>query len=171
MSNLADGSIRTNDLQYVNLSRDEFEKFRLRRGELLFNRTNSYELVGKTSLFDLEGEFVFASYLIRVVPDAERLHSRFANYYMNTDSSQARLKLLATRAVSQSNINATKLRGFIVPLPPLEEQGRIADVLATADEKVRKEEARIAALDALFQTLVHNLMTGKVRVKVVARKH
>jgi type I restriction enzyme S subunit len=164
MSNLTDGLIAADDLQFVNLEKSVFKKFRLRRGELLFNRTNSFELVGKTSLFDLDGDFVFASYLIRVVPDVVRLNPQFANYYLNTAASQTRLKLLATRAVSQSNINATKLRGFTVPLPPLEQQVRIADILGHTDEKDQKEEIRRFALDALFQTLLHNLMTGKVRV-------
>ena len=131
---------------------------------LRFNRTNSFELVGKTSLFDLEGDHVFASYLIRVVPDPEKLVPEFANYYLNDDSTQARLRLLATRAVSQSNINATKLRGLRVPLPSLDEQREIACILRVVDEKIAAEESRKVALDTLFGTCLNLLMTGKLRV-------
>ncbi|MFX9665250.1 restriction endonuclease subunit S, partial [Acinetobacter baumannii] len=66
MNNLEDGRINTSDLKYIDLDRDDFEKFRLRKGNVLFNRTNSYELVGKTAIFNIDGEFVFASYLIRL---------------------------------------------------------------------------------------------------------
>jgi len=66
MNNLVGGRIDVNDLQYVDIDGDDFAKFRLRRGDLLFNRTNSFELVGKTSIFDIDEDFVFASYLIRV---------------------------------------------------------------------------------------------------------
>jgi len=67
MNNLIEGSINTSDLQYVNLELEQLERFRLNKGDILFNRTNSFELVGKTSLFALEGDFVFASYLIRII--------------------------------------------------------------------------------------------------------
>ena len=165
MNNLNGGRISTVDLQYVNLSDDDFRKYKLNCGDLLFNRTNSFELVGKTSLFDLEDDFVFASYLIRVVPHPDRLVPAFSNYYLNAGMTQARLKGLATRAVSQSNINATKLRGLRIPLPSLEVQREIAASLQVVDRKLESEEARKNGLDALFSTLLYHLMTGKLRVR------
>jgi len=164
MNNLDNGRVTTRDLQFVDVGNDEFEKFRVNAGDILFNRTNSYELVGKTALFDLPGDYIFASYLIRVTVDMSRAIPGYLNYYLNTESTQARLKQLATRAVSQSNINATKLRGFTVPLALLSTQKEIASILSKVDRKLDVEKARRQALDALFQTLLHNLMTGKVRV-------
>jgi len=166
MNNLSDGKIDISSLQFVDLSEADFQKFRLHKGDLLFNRTNSFELVGKTALFDLDGDFVFASYLIRVITDSTRCLPAFLNYYLNWETTHIRLKTLASRGVSQSNINATKLRGFAVPLPPLPEQFKIARILSTVDAKIAAEEARRAALDVLFHTLLHHLMTGKVRVPV-----
>jgi len=165
MNNLNGGRISAVDLQFVNLDDDDFRKYKLNRGDLLFNRTNSFELVGKTSLFDLEDDFVFASYLIRVVPHPDRLDPAFSNYYLNAGITQARLKGLATRAVSQSNINATKLRGLRIPLPSLEVQREIAASLQAVDRKLESEEARKKGLDALFSTLLHHLTTGKLRVR------
>jgi type I restriction enzyme S subunit len=112
MNNLIEGYIDTSDLQYVNLDVQQLERFRLQIGDILFNRTNSFELVGKASLFTPEGDFVFASYLIRVTTDKKRLKPEFLNYYLNWNETQRRLKMLATRGVSQSNISATKLRVF-----------------------------------------------------------
>lgn len=168
MNNLHGGRIRTAEIQHVDLVDKEFKKYRLNCGDLLFNRTNSFELVGKTSLFDLDDDYVFASYLIRVVPDLDQLDPAFANYYLNAGTTQARLKFMAMRAVSQSNINATKLRGLRIPLPNLDEQKEIAATLVAADQKVAAEEVRKQALDSLFSTLLHHLMTGKLRVKDLA---
>jgi len=165
MNNLRGGRISTVDLQYVELSNNDFLKYKLNRGDLLFNRTNSFELVGKTSLFDLESDFVFASYLIRIVPHPDRMVPAFCNYYLNADMTQDRLKGLATRAIGQSNINATKLRSLLIPLPSLEVQREISASLRAVDQKLDSEEVRKKGLDALFSTLLHHLMTGKLRVR------
>jgi type I restriction enzyme S subunit len=164
MNNLDDGRIDASDLKYVNLGKDDFAKFHVRKRDVLFNRTNSYELVGKTAIFDIEGDFVFASYLIRVVPDSAQLLPECLNYYLNWDDAQRRLKMLATRGVSQSNISATKLKRFAVGLPSIAEQGEIARKLSVTDRKIEAEEQRKAALQALFKTMLHRLMTGRVRV-------
>jgi len=165
MNNLIDGKINISSLQYVDLSKEIFEKFKLNKNDILFNRTNSFELVGKTSLFNLEENFVFASYLIRIVVDNDKLFPSFLNYYFNYYLTQQRLKTLASRGVSQSNINATKLRGFLIPLLPLHIQQKIASILSIVDEKIEKEENKKKALEELFKSMLHNLMTGKVRVK------
>jgi len=94
-----------------------------------------------------------------------RLTPWFLNYYFNWDETQRRLKLLASRGVSQSNISATKLKGFVIPLPPLPEQHQIAHILTTVDNKIEAEQQRKSALQTLFQTMLHLLMTGRVRVK------
>ncbi len=164
MNNLIDGRIETLDLQYVDLDDDAFEKFRVNPGDILFNRTNSFELVGKTSLFNIRDVFVFASYLVRAVPDITKLSPEYINYYLNWDSTQNRLKFLATRGVSQSNINATKLRNFIVSVPSLPTQQKIVSILTSIDEKLRSEENKKKALDEMFKTMLNNLMTGKIRV-------
>lgn len=166
MNNLRDGVISTNDLQYVILDAETYERFRLSENDALFNRTNSYELVGKTSLVGAAAGSVFASYLVRLVTKQEELDPRFLTYFLNAPASQRRLKSLATRGVSQSNISASKLRGFRIPLPPLAEQQAIARTLAAVDRKLAAEEQRKGALEALFTSLLEQLMTGKLRVSV-----
>ena len=116
MTNQQDGKVSSANLQYVELTPARFAKFRVERHDILFNRTNSLELVGRTAIFDLEGDFVFASYLIRLRTDCTRLRPSFLNHYLNWDQTQVRLKSIATRAVSQSNISATRLR-FFYPCP------------------------------------------------------
>jgi type I restriction enzyme S subunit len=164
MNNIEDGKVKTNELQFVDLDPDVFENFRLKLGDILFNRTNSFELVGKTAIFNLEGDFVFASYLIRLEVDRERLIPEFGNEVLNWPDTQVRLKSLASRGVSQSNISATKLKRFSIPLPPLPEQQEIARILRAVDRKIEAEEARQRALEALFRTLLHDLMTARRRL-------
>ena len=67
MNNLtADGHLDLNDLKYIDISDDEVEKCVVRKGDVLFNRTNSIDLVGKTAVFDLQDDMVIAGYIIRV---------------------------------------------------------------------------------------------------------
>ena len=93
MTNQVDGQIIGRKLQYVEINDSDFEKFKVERGDILFNRTNSLDLVGRTAIFDIEGEFVFASYLIRLRTDEKQLNPFFLNCYFNTDEIHARLKI------------------------------------------------------------------------------
>lgn len=164
MTNQVDGQIVGRSLQFVEITVGDFEKFRVERGDILFNRTNSLDLVGRTAIFDLEGEFVFASYLIRLRTDETKLNPFFLNCYFNTDEIQARLKSIATRAVSQSNISATRLKGFPIPKPSLDEQNEIVAHATALDRKLALHRSKLEQLQDLFRTLLHELMTAKTRV-------
>jgi len=157
MNNLQDGRLTTANLQYVDLGENELSKFRLRRNDLLFNRTNSIDLVGKTAVFDVPGTFVFASYLIRLTTDPETLDPSFAYYYLNYPATQVRLKQLASRGVSQSNINATKLKSLAIVLPPLSEQRAIAHVLRMVQLAKESTEKVIPAVKQLKKSLMAHL--------------
>jgi len=164
MNNLTNGRIDISNLKYVDLDARSAQRFKLEPGDLLFNRTNSQDLVGKTSLFDLPEHFVFASYLIRVKCNANRANPRFLNAYLNWDKTQSRLRMLATRGVGQSNISASKLRGLLICLPPADVQSDIADCLRTVDRKIDRERYRRECLGFLFKSLLRDLMTGRIRV-------
>ena len=167
MTNQKQGQISGANLQYVDLSPVQLEKFRVDRQDILFNRTNSLELVGRTAIFDLEGDFVFASYLIRLRTDAARIRPFFLNHYFNWDETQVRLKSIATRAVSQSNISATRLKCFPVPVPSPEEQDKIVTRIDCVDRKRSVHHRKHAVLTALFRTLLHQLMTAQIRVQEI----
>ena len=164
MNNVSDGLVDATDLKYVDLGDSDFERFRLRKNDILFNRTNSYELVGKAAIFDIEGDFVFASYLIRTVPDTTQLLPQYLHYWLNWDRVQRRLRTLATRGASQSNISASKLKRLQIGLPPIQEQMQAVDILSAADGQLNADKQRKAALESLFNTMLHELMTGRLRV-------
>lgn len=102
-----DGRVVVRDLQYVDIDEATAQSFRVTRGDIPFNRTNSYELVGRTAIVDDHIDAVFASYLIRLSIDEERLLPQYLNYFLNWDFAQGELKKLASRAVGRANINAT----------------------------------------------------------------
>ncbi len=164
MTNQQQGRISKDNLQYVELTPAQFERFRVEPHDILFNRTNSLELVGRTALFDLQGDFVFASYLIRLRTDSARLRPLFLNHYFNWDATQLRLKSIATQAIGQSNISASRLRGFPVPVPSLREQEQIVNDVDCLDRKLTIHRRKYATLTDLFRTLLHQLMTGQTRV-------
>jgi len=140
MDEIVNGYVVPNIAKYADIDEETFRNFRLEKGDILFNRTNSYELVGRTGIFLLDGDYVFASYLIRLRPKCEILYPHFLAFYLIY--SQNRLKQLATVAVHQANINATNLKNLKIPLPPLEEQRKIAEILSTVDKKLELEKKR-----------------------------
>lgn len=165
MGHLQDGKILPEGIKYVNLSDKEFSKFKLNKGDVLFNRTNSPDLVGKTSIFDLDGDYVFASYLIRLSVDQEKMLPYFLNYYMNRPEIQENIKKLASRGVSQSNISATKIKTLDIVVPGIEQQRDIVDKLLVIDLQISAEQNEADALNELFNSMLRDLMTVKVRVK------
>lgn len=159
------GAVHYRNLQYVDLDEATFEAFRLRPGDLLFNRTNSIDLVGRMAIIDDERPAVFASYLVRLTVDEARCDPRFLNYFMNWPETQSEIKKLASRAVGQANINASKLRTVLFPCPPtLDEQREIVAVLDAIDRKIDLHKRKRAVLDELFKSLLQKLMTGEIRV-------
>jgi type I restriction enzyme, S subunit len=163
MSNLTEGFISYKDLKYVDLDNANLQKFKLNRGDVIFNRTNSYELVGKTSLFDSDNDVVFASYLIRLVTDEKKLRPKFLNWYLNWDITQSRLKSLASRGVSQSNISASKLQKFKISVPlSTDEQDEIVNILDNCYAKITSLENELVLLEELFKALLEEFMTGRL---------
>ena len=143
------GRVVFRDLQYVNLDPKTLADYRLEDGDLLFNRTNSYELVGRTALFRGEREAVFASYLVRLKVDKQQIDPDFLTYYLNWSATQRRLKGFASRGVSQSNISASKLRGLDVRLPPIPEQRAIGAMLSKIQDAIDVQTSLVATLKEL----------------------
>ena len=159
-----DGKVHYRDLQFVDLDSESYGRFRVKPGDLLFNRTNSIDLVGRMAIVEDDRPAVFASYLVRLVIDANRCIPEFLNYFMNWPRTQEEIKGLASRAVGQANINATKLRTILFPLPAIDEQRNIVTVLDAIDRKIDLHGRKRAVLKELFKALLHKLMTGEVRV-------
>ncbi|GAA4800312.1 restriction endonuclease subunit S [Olivibacter ginsenosidimutans] len=165
MGNLQNGRLDLSDLKYSN-SKAEIEKYTLLPGDVLFNRTNSPELVGKTSIYKGEIPAIYAGYLIKIENNKSVLNSDYLNFYMNTHRVKVWCNEVKTDGVSQSNINAQKLAGLEIPLPPLEEQQEIVRRVESLFAKADAIEARYltlkAKIDSLPQSILHKAFKGEL---------
>jgi type I restriction enzyme, S subunit len=158
-----DGQVSFRNLQFVDLDDKTFQAFRLNQNDILFNRTNSIELVGRTAIFKSDQDAVFASYLLRLTCDPSTICPDFLNFYLNKPETQTQLKTLASRGVSQANINATKLKDFTIPIPPKPEQEKIATVLWKVQRAIEVEDKLIATARELKQSALRQLFTRGLR--------
>ena len=148
MNNLtADGHLDLNDLKYIDIPDDEIEKCVVRKGDVLFNRTNSIELVGKTVVFDLQEDMIIAGYIIRVRLN-KRLLPEILSQYMNLEALKDILRSMAKGAVNQANINAQELRSIKVYIPDMELQKQFIEM------KNQVDKSKVAVQKALDETQI-----------------
>jgi len=156
MGNLQDGVVVWENLVYTN-DDGEIQQYLLMSEDLLFNRTNSRELVGKTALFDCEEKAIYAGYIVRFHMCGQ-ISAHFSNYVMNSIYHRKWCNMVKADALGQSNINATKLREFVFPLPPLAEQQAIVDcvekLVAMIDELEKQVSARKEQSEMLMQSVL-----------------
>lgn len=154
MKDMAAGKVTAEAWARTHVDESQLPAYLLQQGDILLNRTNSADLVGKVSLWDREEDAVFASYLVRFQFDTTRALPEFVNHYLNWEDSQQRLKQISTRGVSQANINPTTFQNhFLVSWPSLTVQRRIAAILdewdnaiATAEKLVEAKKLRLFAV-------------------------
>jgi type I restriction enzyme S subunit len=162
MGNMSDGQVDFSNLAYINLDEADFRQMCLLRGDILLNRTNSHELVGKISLFDSSMECLTASYIVAYRLKIGRINPGFCNYLLNTGHWQRRIKVFATIGVSQSNINPTVFQDSLtICLPEMDEQDRIAACLRSIDELIGAECQKLDALKAHKKGLMQQLFPSE----------
>ena len=164
MNNLQGGELDLRDVRRADLSEKESNDLSLVPGDILFNRTNSRDLVGKVAIVrDLEQPVSFASYLIRLRAAKTRANPYWLVALLGSSQCQDRIRKFATPGVSQANINPTNLKSLTISLPSLAEQQTVARVLDGADAtlvRVRQERAR---LQRVKDSTSDVLLTGQVR--------
>jgi type I restriction enzyme S subunit len=154
MNNLTySGALDLTDLKYVDLPPKALERCSVQRGDLLFNRTNSQELVGKMAVWDRDEVYAFAGYLVRLRLKRRMADPAFIAAWFNTSEMKKLLRTRAKPSINMANINATEVLKFPVVLPPLADQRRIADFLTRVEALRTKRRAALAQLDALTQAI------------------
>lgn len=142
-------------MKCADITAAEFAKYRLNKGDVLFNRTNgSLDHVGKTGLFDLDGDFCFASYLVRVVPDTGKVLPLFLTLMMNSPTFRQEAISKAVKSAGQNNINATKMRNIKVPLPPLSTQAKLVASVEKLQAEIADAQSLINAAPARKQAIL-----------------
>jgi type I restriction enzyme S subunit len=157
-----DGDLDVQDLKTVELEDGELAKQRLRAGDVLFNRTNSRELVGKTAMWDGRFDAVAASYFIRVRFRDDIEHPQHFTSFMNLPLMKERLAKMARGAVGQANINSKELQSIELPVPPIALQRAFADRVVEIRALEVEQSASCGRLHELFQSMLHRAFRGEL---------
>ena len=152
------GYLNCTDLKYVELTETDTEKYALHAGDILFNRTNSKELVGKTGIWDGRFKAVAASYFIRLKVKKTVLCPVYVWALMNSSAMKLRLYRTARGAIGQANINAKELKSLPLPVPPLNRQRQYVEIIETAHDITSTAEASSKSTSALPTSLMARLL-------------
>lgn len=163
MGNLQNGEIDWSNLMYTD-DKDDIEKYLLKKGDVLFNRTNSPELVGKTSIYRGEYPAIYAGYLIKL-DYGKDIIGEYLNYMMNSTKTKHYCYTVKTDGVSQSNINAKKIGAFEIPVPTIEEQQEIVNILdklLAKYNKIKNLEQQLEKIELLKKAILAKAFRGEL---------
>jgi type I restriction enzyme S subunit len=159
MGNIQNGKFVWNDLVFTS-NEAEIKKYLLERDDVLFNRTNSPEWVGKTAIYRGERPAIFAGYLIRINRKKELLEPNYLNYYLNSQMAKNHGNKVKSFGVNQSNINGTKLKQYPFPITQIESQKRI----------IKEIEFRLSVCDKIEETIANSLQQAEaLRLSIIKK--
>lgn len=162
MGNLTiNGKIVVEDLKYIDLSPADIGKYTVKRGDILFNRTNSADLVGKTAVFQMEQPYAYAGYLVRarvrrgVVPE-------YLSGYLNSSHGKATLRGMAKSIVGMANINAREMQSIPILIPSEQDQSSYQRRLRAVAERATLCSSLVQSAEELFASLQHRAFSGQL---------
>lgn len=165
MGNIQNTKFDWGDLVFTS-DEDEISKYTLNDGDVLFNRTNSPELVGKTAKYSGEREALFAGYLIRVNHFGNYVNSDYLNLFLNSYVSKQYGNSVKTDGVNQSNINGEKLSNYPFPYCSLAEQEQVVQILEEKISKIERSESEISMnlkkAELLRQSILKKAFSGQL---------
>lgn len=160
----SEGKLLYSNLKYVSSQIADLPKLYLQNGDLVFNRTNSYELVGKSAVFENSEPYTLASYLIRV-RFPMLIQPKFIASYINSKiCRETQLEPQIIQQNGQANFNGTKLSNILIPLPPLSEQTRIVQKLDELMQYCNELEASIKQSEAQNEKLLQQVLREALKV-------
>lgn len=160
MINLQDDTWDLSDLKYIQMTDDEKRPYLLERGDILFNRTNSKELVGKCAVFNFAGEYVFASYLIRVRLKPGTLLPDYVTAFLSSELGRIQIAAVSRQIAGMTNINAEEIRALLIPVPDRMVQKRVVDAWRAA---IRRRDNTLCKAQEMLAT-VGDLLLDKLGI-------
>lgn len=165
MGNLQNGEIDWSDLAYTD-DPEDIDKYMLSPGDVLFNRTNSAALVGKTSIYRGEYPAIYAGYLIKLDYDHSVIVGEYLNYALNTTDAREYCNTVKTDGVNQSNINAKKIGAYEINVASIDEQKEIVLILKRLLESERQAketaEAVLEQIDTIKKSILSRAFRGEL---------
>ena len=165
MGNIREGRFDWSELVYTS-DRDEIRKYFLYDGDVLFNRTNSPELVGKSAIYRGLMPALFAGYLIRINHIPSVVHGEYLNFFLNSTIARQYGRTVKTDGVNQSNISGSKLMKYPFPYCSIDEQRKIVGILnrvgSVVEELERKISKQIDSVTSLRQAILKKALSGQL---------
>lgn len=155
------GAIDFSDLKYVDLSKKDQPKYLVEKGDLLFNRTNSKDLVGKTAVYDRDDVAAIAGYLVRVRMN-EKGNSYYVSGYLNSTHGKSTLQSMCKSIVGMANINAQEMQDIKILLPPIEAQNKYAAIFKATKQRLKSHGQSEGSLTVLFSSLSQKAFRGEL---------
>jgi type I restriction enzyme S subunit len=155
------GETDLSDLKYMNLDASEHDRYLVRTGDVLFNRTNSPELVGKTAIFRETRPMAYAGYLIRLRVNREN-DPEYLACFLNTGYAKRVLRGMCKSIIGMANINATEVQAIRIPQPPVQIQSEFAHRVSCIQHQKANHRSSLAKFDALFASLQHRSFRGEL---------
>ena len=164
VANVQDGYLNLSEIKYIEIREDELKRYSLQPGDVVVTEGGDFDKLGRGSIWHGEiQDCIHQNHIFAIRAERSTLLPEYLTYLIQSGYGKSYFLNVAHRTTHLACINTTKLRAFPTLIPSLAEQREIADILSTVDAKIAAEEARRGALEALFHTLLHHLMTGKVR--------
>jgi type I restriction enzyme S subunit len=166
VANVTRGALRLGDIKQIGMLSSDSESYRLRYGDVLFvEGSGNPELLGSAAVWNDELPFALhQNHLIRARPDQHAVLPLWIMSYFNSASGRAQLLGRATTSSGLHNINSRLLGSLLLPVPPMAEQFTIIRVYESCDARIIGLEHEVATLRELFDTMLNDLMTGRLPV-------
>lgn len=165
VANVQDGYLDLAEVKTIALRRHEQQRYALQKGDVLLTEGGDFDKLGRGFIWDGQIEnCVHQNHIFAVRPDTSRISSEFLAYQSQSPYGKRYFLSVAHKTTNLASINTTKLKAFPVLLPPKGEQRDIVAACSAVDAKIRLHGTKKGELRALFRTLLHELMTAKIRV-------
>ncbi|MEW8050402.1 MAG: restriction endonuclease subunit S [Candidatus Thiodiazotropha sp.] len=156
-----EGQLDLDDLKYIELEEKDFSKWTVEKDDLIFNRTNSKELVGKTAVYGLEAPMALAGYLVRGRTN-ENGDPYYVSGYLNSPHGKTTLRNMCKNIVGMANINAQEFQSISILVPPIETQKRYRRLIEQVSVQRDTLRHSFTKLNDLFLSLQQRAFNGEL---------
>lgn len=165
VANVQAGHLDLSEIKNIQIRRDELVRYSLRKDDVVLTEGGDFDKLGRGFIWDGQIEpCVHQNHIFAVRPRRDRLSPNYFAYLIQSSYGRGYFLAVAHKTTNLACINTNKLKAFPVLIPPLADQEKIAGILQTVDAKIAVHEAKQRALQDLFKTLLHQLMTAQLRV-------
>ena len=165
VANVQDGHLDLKTIKTVKVRLDEVDQYRLAPGDVLMTEGGDLDKLGRGAVWDGQiPDCLHQNHIFRVRCDRTKVVPRYFAFVVESDIAKRYFLRVAKRTTNLASTNKTQVRAFRFPVPPLDEQARIVEVMLASKARVQALINKEAALTQLKKSLMHDLLTGTVRV-------